>query len=78
MPVDTNWLDFFDLDKCGWVWRGQQPSIRGQGHRGDDEYSISTTVWGATLKNWRHAASTPEFLDFKIKDRDSWADAKAE
>jgi len=31
-----------------------------------DEYRIYTTAWGATLKNWKHAASTPEFLDFTI------------
>jgi uroporphyrinogen decarboxylase len=28
------------------------------------------------LKNWKHAASTPEFIDFKIVDRDAWRQAK--
>jgi uroporphyrinogen decarboxylase len=42
-----------------------------------DEYIIYTTGWGVTLKNWTHIASTPEFLDYKVTDRESWADAKA-
>jgi len=42
-----------------------------------EEYIVATNAWGATLKNWKHAASTPEFLDFTIKDRESWAEAKA-
>ena len=29
------------------------------------------------LKNWKHAASTPEYLDFKVKDPDSWRKAKS-
>ena len=33
-----------------------------------DEYVINTTAWGATLKNWKHIASTPEFMDFTIND----------
>jgi len=28
------------------------------------------------LRNWKHAASVPEFLDFTIKDPDSWRKAK--
>ena len=41
-----------------------------------DEYRIHTTAWGATMKNWRDRGGVPEFLDFKIKDRDSWAEGK--
>ena len=28
------------------------------------------------MKNWKHASSTSDFLDFTITDRDSWAAAK--
>jgi uroporphyrinogen decarboxylase len=42
-----------------------------------DEYTITFTEWGATLKSWKHAASTPEFLDFTIVDRPAWETAKA-
>jgi len=42
-----------------------------------ERYVIQTTSWGATLKNWKHAGSVPEFLDFTIVNRDRWAEAKA-
>ncbi len=41
-----------------------------------EEYVIHTTAWGATMRNWKHRGGVPEFLDFTIKDRDSWAIAK--
>ncbi len=28
------------------------------------------------MKQWKHAASTPEFLDFTIVDADAWRKAK--
>ena len=41
-----------------------------------DDFRITTTSWGVTMKNWRHAASTPQYLGFTIVDRDSWNAAK--
>jgi uroporphyrinogen decarboxylase len=41
------------------------------------EYTIYTTQWGVTLKNWKHMTSTPDFVDFAIKDRATWQAAKA-
>jgi uroporphyrinogen decarboxylase len=40
------------------------------------EYTVSTTNWGVTLKNWKHSGGTPQFLDFKVADPDAWAEAK--
>lgn len=42
-----------------------------------EEYRITTTEWGTTMKNWKHAASTPGFMKFTIVDRKSWEEAKA-
>jgi uroporphyrinogen decarboxylase len=42
-----------------------------------EDYRITTTEWGTTMKNWKHAASTPGFTKFTITDRRSWAEAKA-
>ena len=40
--------------------------------------TLYTSRWGATQKEWRHAASTPEFLDFTVVEPPaSWAEAKA-
>jgi uroporphyrinogen decarboxylase len=41
-----------------------------------DEYKIYTSKWGVTMKQWKHAASTPEFLDFTITDPQTWEAAK--
>jgi uroporphyrinogen decarboxylase len=77
MPEGVSWLDFFDLDKTGWIGADNSPRYEAKTIEETDEYTITTTIWGATHKTWRHAASTPEFLDFTIKDRDTWAAAKA-
>jgi uroporphyrinogen decarboxylase len=42
-----------------------------------EEYTITRSSYGVTMRNWRHAGGVPEFLDFTIVDRDSWAEAKA-
>ena len=37
-----------------------------------DEYVIQRTAFGRIQKNWRGRASTPELLDFPVKDRQGW------
>jgi len=37
-----------------------------------EEYVIERNSNGAIRKNWRHMTSTPQCLDFTIKDRASW------
>jgi hypothetical protein len=41
-----------------------------------DEYRIYTTTWGATRKDWYDTSGALGYLDYKIKDPDSWAKAK--
>ncbi|MCK4626051.1 MAG: hypothetical protein KAV00_12115, partial [Phycisphaerae bacterium] len=41
-----------------------------------EEYKIYTSAWGVTMKKWKHAESTPDFLDFTITDPDKWREAK--
>ncbi len=76
MPVGTSYVDFFGLDGVAGIGVDNSPQYEAKVLEETDEHRIHTTVWGATLKNWKHAASTPEFLDFTIKDRASWALAK--
>jgi uroporphyrinogen decarboxylase len=42
-----------------------------------DAHKIYTSEWGVTMKQWKHAASTPEFLAHTIVDPASWRSAKA-
>ncbi len=77
MPRDTGYVEFFGLDSVAGIRVDNSPRFEAETLETTDEYTIYTTQWGATLKNWKHAASTPEFLDFKIVDRNSWEKAKA-
>ncbi|MCY3022463.1 MAG: hypothetical protein NTW87_26075 [Planctomycetota bacterium] len=77
MPKGVDWVDYFDLDHVAHIGVDNSPRYPVETIEETKEYSICTTQWGATLKNWRHASGVPEFLDFKVKDPASWAEAKA-
>ncbi|RKY75233.1 hypothetical protein DRQ00_10890 [candidate division KSB1 bacterium] len=42
-----------------------------------DEYTLVRNRDGALVKNWKHATSTPGWVDFLIKDRASWEEYKS-
>jgi uroporphyrinogen decarboxylase len=77
MPEDVGYVDFFGLDKTAGIVVNNSPRYPETVVAETDEYKVITTAWGATLKNWKHAASTPEFLHFTVVDPDSWRKAKA-
>lgn len=77
MPKDVSFVDFFDLDRVAGISPDITPRYEARIIEETDSYTIFTTAWGATLKTWKHTASTPEFLDFTIVDWDSWNTAKA-
>jgi uroporphyrinogen decarboxylase len=76
MPEDVDYVDFFGLDHLPSIQPDNSPRYEEKVVEETDEYIIKTTRWGVTLRNWRHAGSTPEFLDFTITDPDSWQKAK--
>ena len=76
MPTDVSFVDFFDLDKTAGIGVDNSPRYEHKVLEETDDYSVYTTQWGATQRTWKHAASTPEFLDFTIVDADSWRAAK--
>ena len=77
MPKGVDYLDYFDLDHISVIGVDSSPRFPVQTIEQTDEYRVHTTSWGATLKDWKHAGGVPQFLDFTIKDRDSWEKAKA-
>ncbi len=77
LPRDVDWLDYFGLDHLVRFGVDVSPLYPTEVLEETDEYRVSTTPWGATLKRWTHAAGVPEFIDCRVKDPDSWADAKA-
>lgn len=76
MPAGTNYIEYFDLDLIPTISVDNSPRYPAGIVEETDAYIIRTTPWGATLKDWKHITSTPAFLDFCIKDPDSWRHAK--
>ncbi|MBN2046871.1 MAG: hypothetical protein JW750_03410 [Anaerolineaceae bacterium] len=76
MPKGMSYEEYFDLDRVRTIFPDNSPQYPRQVLEETDEAVTYTSEWGATLRQWKHAASTPEFLDFTIKDPDSWRAAK--
>lgn len=76
MPKEISYVDYFGLDQVAHIGADISPRYEAKTIEETDQYRIVTTGWGATLKNWKHAASTPEFLDFTVKGRDTWLKAR--
>ena len=76
MPKEVSYVDYFGLDHVAGISVDNSPRYEEKVLEETEEYKTYTTPWGATLKNWKHAASTPEFLDFTIVDPKSWEKAK--
>lgn len=76
MPENISYVEYFDLDKVAHISVDNSPRYETKIIEETEEYIIYTTVWGATLKEWKHVDSTPLFLDFTIVNRDKWFEAK--
>lgn len=76
MPEDMNFVDFFDLDHVGGVKIDNSPRYEEKTIEETEEYSVFFNKWGCTSRRWKHAVSTPEFLDFTIKDPEIWKEEK--
>jgi uroporphyrinogen decarboxylase len=76
MPEEVSFVDYFGLDHIGEIWVDNSPRFEKRIISETDEYRVETTEFGVTVRNWKHAASTPEYLDFTIVDQSSWAKAR--
>jgi len=76
LPEGVAPAEFFDWDTFRSFGNDNSPRYPAKTVEETDEYTIFTTAWGSTMKNFKTHSSVPEFLDFKIVDRDSWAEAK--
>ena len=61
LPEDVPWDVYFDVDKTVGIGADNSPRYETQVIEETEEYRIETTRWGATMKNFKHRASTPEF-----------------
>lgn len=76
LPEGVDYVDYFDLDHVFGIHADNSPRYEAKVLEQTDDYVVHHTPWGVTLRNWTHAGGTPEFLDFTIKDPDSWRAAK--
>lgn len=79
LPEDTDWGEYFDLDRI--VFLGGEvvetgPRFHAEVIEETDSYRIERDSWGVLKKNFKPVSSTPQYLDFTIKDRETWAQAK--
>ena len=77
MPEGADWRDYFGVDKVWSIGVDITPRYEVKVLEDTDRYTIATTPWGVTLKNFKELDSTPEFLDYKVQTPEAWADAKA-
>ena len=77
MPEDVSYVDYFGLDRFVSIGADNSPRYPEKVIEETDEQVVKTTRWGTTVRNWRHAGSTPEFLDYTVVDPDSWQEAKS-
>jgi len=76
MPQDVDWRDYFDVDKIESIEVDISPRYECKVLEKTDRYTISTTPWGVTIKNFNEEDSTPEFIDFTVVTEEKWHEAK--
>jgi len=76
MPQNTDWREYFDVDFVDTISVNVSPRYPRRVIEETNEYVISTTDWGVTLKNFKTEDSTPEFIDFTMNTSENWAEAK--
>jgi len=76
MPKDVSYVDYFDLDGVATILIDNSPRYPTRIVEETEDRIVETTAWGVTLSNFKHAASTPEFLDFTVVSPETWAKAK--
>jgi uroporphyrinogen decarboxylase len=67
MPANVNYVDYFGLDRVMGFGLDNSPQFEAKVLEETDDYTVVITSWGATLKNWKHIASTPEFIDLSSR-----------
>lgn len=76
MPAGMDFRDYFELDKVAHIEVDNSPCYEIRTIEETDYHIIYTTEWGVTLKQLKHQASTPEFIDYTTTDSVKWREAK--
>jgi len=76
MPKGKSFVEYFDLDLIADITLKHAPWDEYEIIEETEKYGIYKNIWGTVFKQWKHAASTPEYLDFGVKNPDDWEKAK--
>jgi uroporphyrinogen decarboxylase len=76
MPAGTSYVDYFGLDHVANISVDNSPRFPERTLEETETHSIYTSSWGVTMKQWKHAASTPQFLAHTIVSPAAWQEAK--
>lgn len=76
LPADATPAEYFELDRFATIIADITPRYAVEVVEETDEHTIETTAWGVTLKRFKHVSTTPEYIDFKVKNPDAWRAAK--
>jgi len=76
LPEGVEWSDYLGADRIRMIGADNSPRYPVEVLEETAEYRIHTTKWGETRRDWTDHGGTPQHLDFRIKDPDSWAKAK--
>jgi uroporphyrinogen decarboxylase len=76
LPENISFIDYFDLDRVAGLTVDITPQYDARILEETAEYTVYTTEWGVTQKEFKYDDSTPEFIDFTIINPDRWLEAK--
>ncbi len=76
MPQNADWREFFSIDKVESIGVDISPRFEKKIIEDTDRYTIFTSEWGVTMKQFKEEDSTPEFIDFKVNTPEEWEKAK--
>ncbi len=77
MPAGMDWRDYFDVDKVACIPINISPRFEKKIIEETDRYTIYTSPWGVTMKEFKEDDSTPEMLDFRVTTPEAWEEAKS-
>lgn len=76
MPAGVNWAEYLGADCVRFISTDNSPRYPRRMIEDTDEYRVYTTEWGATRKDYHDQSGALGYLDYTVKDRASWAEAK--
>ncbi len=71
LPTD-DYLGFFGLDRTAGISTDNSPRLPVRVVEENDEFLVTTTPWGATVRNFKRKTTTPEDLAFEVTTPDQW------